>query len=253
MQNCHAVKTPATAALKTPTSMEETSTPTFPYRQLVGELMYLMLATRFDLAFAVGYLSRFVANYNRAHVIAAKRVLRYLRGTAHYTILFTRGQRLVIEGYSDTDWGGDLDTRKSTTGYIFIANNAPLSWRSKLQRVVALSSCEAELIGLNDATREALWLRKLMADLSLDVTAPMTIHEDNQGAIAISANQRGMSSRTKHVETRYFGVRQHVDNGSIIVVYCPTTEMIADFLTKPVTAVILRRLLALISVMTQNS
>ena len=109
---------------------------------------------------------------------------------------------------------------------------SPLSWRCKQQKLVAMSSCEAELISLVEATKETLWAKKILFDLGFFDFTPIRLYEDNQGCLAIANNQRGMSSRTKHVETRYFSVRQHVDDNTIEVVYIETTNMLADIMTK---------------------
>ena len=193
--------------------------------------------------------ARFCDDFRQEHLTAVKRIFRYLKGTASFGITYTRSTDFVVQGYSDADFGGDLDTRRSTTGYIFQVCGGCLSWRSKLQRIVALSSCESELIALTEAMKEALWFRKILADLCFDTSDPLKLHEDNQAAISVSsANSRKLSSRTKHFETRYFAIRHHIEANAICVEYCPTTEMIADMLTKPLGAVLFRRLLTMMGI-----
>lgn len=206
--------------------------------------MWLMVASRPDIAWAVGQVAQFVTAFTSRHWVAVKRIMRYLKGTSNYSITYTKtlDGNLNVEGYSDADWAGDTDSRRSTSGYIFMVCGAPYSWNSKLQRVVAMSSSEAELIALTAATKEAIWVRKLLRDLDQDCKEPTLIHEDNQGAIAIATNSRGLSSRTKHVATRYLFVRHHIDDGEIIVEYLSTIDMLADICTKPCERLVFCRL-----------
>jgi len=247
MTQCHTAKTPAasdrlTTSTTSPTKEESDFMVRVPFRNAVGALMYLMVATRPDIAFAVIQVAKFVNDPRKIHWTAVKRIFRYLSGTSGHGITYTRSKTFNLEGYSDSDWGGDLDTRRSTTGYLYMVLGGLVSWKCKLQRLVTVSSTEAELVAVNDAVHEGIWFRKAQHAMGFDTTGPTTIFEDNQGCIAISSNQRGMSSRTKHVETRYFAVRQHVDSGAITVVYCPTLHMLADIFTKPLGAVAFARL-----------
>ena len=146
------------------------------------------------------------------------------------------GANFDVRGYVDSDWAGDTDTRRSTAGYVFTVLGGALAWTARLEKPVAQSSCVAELIALNECAEEAIWERKLLRSFGISCDEPMTLFEDNQGCIAIANNQKCMSSRTKHVATRYFAVRQFVENGEIVVVYIPSTEQLADIFTKPLTA-----------------
>ena len=237
MVNCNPVKSPASANRLTSSSKpmsqaDQDAMRNVPYRNLVGALMYAMVATRPDIAFATIQVAKFNENPTLQHWTAAKRILRYLKGTIDYGLTFTRSNNFDVQGYSDADWAGDTDTRRSTTGYVFTAMGTPISWRSKLQRVVALSSCESELIAIVDAGKEAVWIRKALRGYNLMLDTPLNIHEDNQGTIAIATNSRGMSNRTKHVATRYFAVREWIDNGEINVIYISTVDQLADIFTK---------------------
>ncbi|GIL81147.1 hypothetical protein Vretimale_12737 [Volvox reticuliferus] len=158
-----------------------------PYRALVGELNYLAVSTRPDLAFALSVLSRFMAKPTKAAMGMAKGVLRYVAGTRNLGLVFRRRPEEDIDGYSDSDWAGDLDTRRSTTGYVFRINGTAISWSSQLQRTVAASSVEAEYQALSGAVREALWLSKLCDDLEV-VASPMRIQVDSQGAMNLGNN-----------------------------------------------------------------
>ena len=113
-----------------------------------------------------------------------------------------------------------------------------MDWEARLNIPVSLSSCEAELVGLTNCATNAVWIRKLLRALGVDCTEPVVIQEDNQGCIAIATNQRGMSGRTKHVATRYFAVRQFVDDGEISVVYTPSADQVSDIFTKPLVAIL---------------
>lgn len=135
-------------------------------------------------------------------------------------------------GYSDADWAGDVDDRHSTSGNVFLLAKGAVSWLSKKQATVALSTAEAEYVALTTATQEAIWLRRLLTDVGKPLAEPVVINEDNQGAIAMAKNPVG-HARTKHIDIRYHFVREGVQDGAIILKYVATDEMIADILTKP--------------------
>jgi hypothetical protein len=138
-----------------------------------------------------------------------------------------------IETYTDSDWGGDTVDRKSTTGYVIFLNNNPVSWRSKKQTTIALSTCEAEFMALADAISETLYIKSLVGELG-GKQNPAIVYEDNQAAIALAKNPVN-HSRAKHIDIRFHFIRKHIDDGTIIVKYIPTTSQVADALTKPVT------------------
>jgi hypothetical protein len=202
------------------------------YRQIVGKAMYAMVGTRPDIAYAVGMLGRFASKPNTHHLAMAKRLLRYLKGKPDVTIKYPRGEgTATIVGYSDADWGGS-DDRKSTTGYIFTINGAPISWTSKRQPTVALSSTEAEYMALTQAAKEATWLRRLLSDLGHPQENATVINEDNQGAIQLARNPVH-HQRTKHIDIQHHYIRERVESGCIQLDYCHTQKQLADILTKP--------------------
>jgi hypothetical protein len=164
--------------------------------------------------------------------VAVKRILRYLKATPDMGIHYSRSDPQVLEGYVDADWAGDSADRKSTSGWVFTYGGGPVSWASKKQQCVALSSTEAEYIAASQATQEAVWLRGLLDSLSVEPVGPTRLFEDNQGCIAMTRNPVG-HKRTKHVDIRYHFIREKVEQGQIILQYCPTAEMIADIFTKP--------------------
>ncbi len=129
---------------------------------------------------------KFCANPNKQHWTAVKRIMRYLKGTLHFGLLYSKGSSRECIGYSDVDWAGDLDDRKSTSGYIFQISGAAVSWRSKKQTCVALSTAEAEYMALASAAQEAIWIRQLTSDLKNGPTAGTVILEDNQSAICMA-------------------------------------------------------------------
>jgi len=169
------------------------------------------------------------------HWVGVKRVLRYIKGTLDYGLLYKttnrNGEVSDLRGYADADWAGDVTTRKSTSGYVFQIGSSTVSWSSKRQSVVALSSTEAEYVALSHATQEATWLRNLLQSMGFDQANPMTIFEDNQGTIALAKNPKH-HARTKHIDIKYHFIRDAISEKKIQLDYCPTNEMIADILTK---------------------
>jgi hypothetical protein len=203
------------------------------YQKAVGSLMYAMLGTRPDIAFAVSAVSRYAARPTPQHKSAVQRIFRYLRKTVNYVLVF-RGPLAALAGYTDSDWAGDIDTRRSTSGYLFSIGSAVVSWSSKLQSTVALSTCEAEYIGQSNAAKEAIWLRRLLDEIRPeDMNEPKAtvIFCDNQGAIAAAKNPQ-FHARMKHVEIQHNFVREKVSDGAIQLEYVNTERQVADGLTK---------------------
>lgn len=235
MDNANPVATPADVNVKLKKS-DGVSKPVHQhtYQSMVGSLLYAAMATRPDIAQAVSAVSKFNANPDAAHLTAVKRILRYLKGTANLALKYERSDSGALIGFSDADWAGDQDDRRSTTGNIFLLCGGAVSWLSKKQAIVALSTAEAEYIALSQAAQEAIWLRRLLSDLGVEATTSTVILEDNQGAIAIAKNPVN-HSRTKHIDIRYHYIRECVQNGQIELQYCPTNDMKADIFTKPLT------------------
>jgi transposase InsO family protein len=201
------------------------------YQQIVGSLMYVMLCTRPDIAFAVGSLARHAANPTAEHMTGAKRVLRYLRGSRDFALTYDGSENRDFVGYSDADWAGDTDTRRSTTGLTVIMAGCAVSWASRLQRTVALSTTEAEYMALAEVAREITWIRALVKDVGYKVDAPTRVNCDNQGTIALVKNPVH-HKRTKHIDIRYHFTREKHEAEEISVEYCSTQDMLADILTK---------------------
>jgi len=199
------------------------------YQELLGALLYLANGTRPDIAFAVGRLSRYAAAPTAEHLAAAKTVLRYIKGSTHLGLKYAAPGELV--GYSDADFAADVDSRRSTTGYVFIYNGAAISWVSKIQPTVAASTIEAEYVAGAMAAKEAIWLRRLLGSLT-GTTKAVQMKCDNQGALALMHNAVS-SSRTKHIDISHHFIRENVSEKQIIMEHVPTGKMTADALTKP--------------------
>ena len=202
------------------------------YRGVVGGLLFLATHTRPDISYAVGTLSKFLANPGIDHWTAAKRVLRYLRGTVDYRLSYKKSENIGLFGYCDADWSGDRDDRKSVSGYCFFVNpeSAAISWSSRKQQTVSLSSAEAEYMAISSAGQEVKFLSNLLKEI-FNWTGRCVVYEDNQACIAMTQNPQ-FHQRTKHIDIRHHYIRDLVRTGLIELVYCPTDKMVADVLTK---------------------
>jgi hypothetical protein len=215
------------------------------YAVLVGKLMYLAVNTRPDLAHAVSTFTKYMSCPTEQHWVALKHVLRYLAGTRAQGI--TYGGNANVDGvvavpelaaFCDADWGGDLDSRRSTTGYVFTLFGGAISWQSRLQPTVATSTVEAEYIACAAAVKEALWLRTLLHDLGYPV-GTVAIGCDNQGTLDRILSNNAVSQRTKHIDVQYHFTRQHVLAKAVAFHYVRSSANVADCFTKPVNATIL--------------
>ncbi|CAM9467817.1 unnamed protein product, partial [Phaeothamnion confervicola] len=214
------------------TPAEEAAIRGLPYKSLVGSLLYASTVTRPDISNAVREVCSHMENPGQEHWKAAVRILRYLAGTSDVGITYggTNAPAQLI-GYVDSDWGGDRDNRRSTTGYIYHYAGGPISWNSRLQTTVALSSTEAEYMAACAAAQEAIHLRQLLKDLHQQQRRATTIYEDNQGCIALG-NNPVFHRRTKHIDIRYHFVRERIASKEIALTYIPTGEQLADMMTK---------------------
>lgn len=219
------------------------------YSSIVGSLMYAVTCTRPDMAFSVGSLARFMARPTQQHMVAAKSAVRYLAGTAHYGLLFGSSKH-SLTAYSDADFAGCPDTYRSTTGYTFLLHGASISWSSKRQPVVSVSTAEAEYYAAAAAVREAAAMRKLNTDLPLLNTnskafstasssnpaacssSTVPLCTDNQATAALLHNQVS-NHRAKHIGVQYSFAREAVERGEVAIHYVPSGEQLADILTKP--------------------
>lgn len=246
------------------------------YQGMIGSIMFSIVETRLDIAFATSVVSRFAKNPGHQHKEAVNTILRYLKGSRDRSVTYGGEKELRIEDYSDSDWAGDKENRKSTSGYIFRLNRGPVSWCSKRQATVALSSTEAKYIALSLTAKEATWLRLLLIELRLLLPnqqhaeirisnsntsgkaikadqnialkgkeeevdpcsdeGSIPLKGDNQGSIALAHNPV-FHARTKHIDIQHHYIRDEVAEGRIELTYVPTDKTVADGLTKPLTHV----------------
>ena len=204
-----------------------------PYASAVGSLMYAQTCTRPDISFAVGMLGRYQSNPGMEHWKAAKKVMRYLQGTKDHMLTYRRSNQLEVIGYSDSDFGGCLDSRKSTSGFVFLLASGAISWKSVKQSIIASSTMEAEFVACFEATSHALWLRNFISGLGVvdSIARPLKIYCDNTAAVFFSKNGK-YSSGSKHMELKYLVVRERVQKQQVSIENLSTTLMIADPLTK---------------------
>ena len=231
MKECNPAKTPMEYRLKLNREGEGEEVDSTYYRKLIGCLRYLTL-TRPDLIFSVSYLSRFMSKPHSNHMSAAKRVLRYVKGTTDYGLMYKSHKDSRIIGFCDSDYAGDQDDRKSTSGYIFFIGLNPISLNCSKQKVVPLSSCEAEYISSTSAVCQGVWMSRFLHELMEEFIEIFDLCIDNKSAIEISRNPV-FHGRTKHIEVRYHFIRNCVEEGKVKVKYIRTEEQLADLFTKP--------------------
>jgi hypothetical protein len=210
------------------------------YRSIVGSLIHAAKSTRPDIEHAVNMVARYMSNPLTSHMNAARKILRYLRGSMNYGLVYMNrigsiNDSVQITGYSDADWAGDKSDRKSTTGYCVFINGNIVSWCTKKQQTVALSTMEAEYMALTEVTKEIMWMNMLLTEMKVKVQTPMIVYCDNQPTIQ-SSNNDVHHDRTKHIDTRYYFVRDLIHNNTIKVVWINSHSQIADIFTKPLAA-----------------
>jgi Reverse transcriptase (RNA-dependent DNA polymerase) len=234
MLDCRPVDTPVVQNLKLGELQDQVPANKERYQRLVGKLIYLS-HTRPDIAYAVSVVSQFMHAPGEQHMEAVFRILRYLKGAPGRGIYFKKNGHLRIEGYTDSDWAGSITDRKSTSGYFTFVGGNLVTWRSKKQKVVALSSAEAEFIGIAKGVQELIWLRKIMRELGFDPSEGMRLMCDNKAAIAISQNPV-QHDRTKHIEVSRHFIRHHLEENVISLPFVRTGDQLADILTKGVSS-----------------
>ena len=242
MSNCKPRATPSELKVKSNRYEEENNNEIEnpkDYREIVGSLIYAMTCTRPDISWIVSKLSETLAKPKTQDLLAAKHVLRYLKGTVDYELCFRKTDEVLsLIAFSDSDWASSVEDRRSTTGYCFslTPQDSAISWKSRNQPTVALSTCEAEYIGLANTTQESMYLTQLLNGMDNSAYTCTKIYGDNQGAIAMSRNPVNRL-RSKHIDIKYHFIRDALSEGRIHVEYFPTEDMIADILTKPVSTV----------------
>ena len=202
-----------------------------PYRSLVGSLMYISVATRLDISFAVGRLSSFLDCYRLEHWNAALRVVCYLKGTRSHSLVLGGKNAITLTGFSDSDYANCVDTSHSIRGYCFSLGSGAISWSSKKQPTVADSSCYAEYITLHDAGHEVVFLRQLLDSLQLLPPGPTRLHCDNDAATRLSEDHV-WHSHTKHIRVKYHSIRELVLSGETLVTHVGSKDNTADIISK---------------------
>jgi len=201
-----------------------------PYTSAVGTLMYAMVGSRPDLAYAVGVVCRFMNKPGTDHCLAVKWIMKYVKGALRLNLTFTSNEDFMIRGYYDSDYASDLDRSRSIIGYVFTVGGNTVSWKSGLQRVVALSTTESEYMSLTEAVKEAVWLKGLLKEFGYDQKS-VEIFCDSQSAIALSKNNVH-HERTKHIDVKCHYIREIIASGDIDVVKISTEKNPADIFTK---------------------
>lgn len=232
MLDCKVASTPSVPGQKLekpgPTHKPDAGT---PYQNLIGSLMYLSVCTRPDIAHTVNHLSQFNTCFTEEHWIAAKRVLRFLKGSKSHGLTYSKTDKKGLMGYADASHATSYD-RKSYSGLVFLWKGGAICWESKKQKTVALSTAEAEYVAISEAAREAIFLKRFIAEITGEQERQLTIFSDSQSAIAIAQNPVH-HQRTKHIDVRHHYIREAIENGHVRLEYVETGRMVADVLTKP--------------------
>ncbi|KAM2898135.1 hypothetical protein COP2_007704 [Malus domestica] len=225
---------------KTPEEIRQMSC--IPYASAIGSLMYAMICTRPDIAYAVSITSRYQSNPGSEHWTAVKTVLKYLRRTKDMFLVYGGASELRVEGYTDADFQSDVDDRSSNSGYVFTLNGGAVSWKSKKQSVIADSTTEAEYVAAAEAGKEAFWMMKFITELGVvpTITSPVTLYCDNNGAIAQAKEPRA-HQKNKHIDRRFNIIRRYAAEGKINILKVASADNVADPLTKPMSQIQLDR------------
>ncbi|MCH81290.1 copia-type polyprotein, partial [Trifolium medium] len=233
MENCNMVSNPIVPGCKLIKNENGKAADPTLYKQMVGCLMYL-LATRPDLAYSVCLVARFMDRPTEVHFTAVKRILRYLKGTLSFGVLYKSNvtKKLCLKGWSDSDYAGDVEDRKSTTGYLFKLGSAAISWSSKKQPIVTLSTTEAEYVAAASCACQALWLRNVLSCLQQKQEVNTVIYCDNSSTIKLSKNPI-MHGRCKHIDVRFHFLRNLTKDDVVELIHCKTDSQLADIFTKP--------------------
>jgi hypothetical protein len=221
---------------------ETTEMENVPYASVVGSLMYAQVCTRPDNAFAVNSLGRYLSNPGLGHWKAVKKVLRYLQVTKDYMLTYKKSDQLEVIGYSDSDFAGCPDDRKSTSDLISMMAGGAISWKSVKQSIIATSTMEAEYVACYEATCQAMWLKNLISYFKVveSISRPLVIYCDNTAAVHFSHNTKS-SSRSKHFDIKFLFVREKILDFQTRIEHLATENMLADPLTKGLTVGVFQR------------
>ncbi|PNY15934.1 hypothetical protein L195_g012642 [Trifolium pratense] len=233
MEHCNRVSSHIVPGCKLVKNENERGTDATLYKQMVECLMYL-LATRPDLAYSICLVARFMDRPTDMHVIAVKRIVSYLKGTLGFGVMYKSNSKIVLclKGWCDSDYAGDLDDRKSTTGFVFMLGCGAISWSSKKQPIVTLSTTEVEYVSPAACACQGIWLENVLSYLKMKQSDCIMIYYDNSSSIKLSKNPI-MHGRSKHIDVRFHFLRDLTKDESIELVHCRSEDQLADLLTKP--------------------
>jgi hypothetical protein len=201
------------------------------YRSMINSLLYIT-SSRPDIMQVVGMVGRYQSTPKQSHLVAVTRIFKYFKGIMTYSLWYPRNQNFQLTTYSDADWANCVDERKNTSGRAFFLDDSLVSWLSKKQGYISLSTIEAEYIVATTCCTQILWMIQTVADLKVTYTDPIPLHCDNTSAISLSKNPV-LHSKSKHIPIKYHFLREQVTNGIVQMNYIPSTEQIADIFTKP--------------------
>ena len=202
MKNCNSGDTPVEFGLKLNKARRGAKVDNTLYRKIVGNFMY-RTATRPDIMYGVSLISRYMESPTEIHLLAAKRILRYLQGTKDFGLFYKKGEKSDLIGFVDSDYAGDQDDRKSTSGYVFVLGTRAISWSSRKQKIVTLSTTEAEFVAATACACQAIWLRKILKELRFKQKGGTIIFCDNNSAIKLSKNHV-LHGKSKHIDVNYY-------------------------------------------------
>lgn len=232
MEHCNPVQNPIVPGCKLFRDENGREVDGTYYRQLVGSMMYIT-TTRPDIVFVVRLLSRYMSRPTELHLLVAKRVLRYLQGTSDFGLFYKKDGNNELTGYTDSDYAGDIEDRKSTSGYAFILSSAAVAWSSQKQPIVTLSTTEAEFVAAAACSTQAIWMKRILAALGYQGDESTIIFCDNISTIQLARNPV-FHAKSKHIEVRFHFLRDLENDEIVQLVHCGTHDQIADVLTKPI-------------------
>ncbi|CAL5333116.1 unnamed protein product [Camellia sinensis] len=251
MKDCNPVTTPSEFGLKLNKDNGGTKVDNTLYKQIVGSLMYLT-ATRPDIMHAVSVISRYMECPTELHLLVAKRIFRYLQGTKEFGLFYKKGEKSNLYGFTDSDYAGDSDDRKSTSGYVFMMGTGAVSWSSRKQSIVTLSTTEAEFVAAAACACQAIWLKKILKELQFKEDEPTLIYCDNTSTIKLSRNPV-LHGRSKHIDVKYHFLRDLTNDGVIDLIYCRSEDQVADILTKSLKFPAFQKLRKMLGVCTSDT
>ncbi|XP_059068895.1 secreted RxLR effector protein 161-like [Cryptomeria japonica] len=251
MTDCKPVSTPMETGCKLTKSDDSPEVNQSEYRSMVGSLLYLT-ASRPDLMHAVCLVSRFQSAPKQSHLIAIKRIFKYIQGTLDFGLWYSRNNDFTLVGFTDADWAGCIDDRKSTSGAAFFLGDRLVAWHSKKQECVTLSTAESEYIAATTCCTQLIWMSHQLADMGITVDKPISIFCDNTSAISLSKNPV-MHSRTKHVAIKLLFLREQVLANEFQVLYVPSQAQVADIFTKALSKEVFERLRDRLGVFSQSA